>query len=267
MTKYDLINTVTERLTAAGFECARFEATWLVECGIADGEDKVLELLERRIKREPLQYILGEWEFYGLPFKVGEGVLIPRADTETLVETALKIIKDENLQKPTVFDLCAGSGCIGITLAHLTDADVKMFEKSPKAVNYLSTNVELNKVTAEVYEYDVLGEPFSNKFADMIISNPPYIRTEVINTLEAEVQCEPRMALDGGENGLLFYRHIADRWKSALKDGGWLLFEIGFDQATEVTEIMQNYGYSEIRVIKDLSGNDRVVVGKLKVKL
>lgn len=268
MTKTELIKTVEKRLSAAGFEASRFEATQIVEFVLgedgtvnAEVQQKAEIMLDRRLNREPLQYILGEWEFYGLPFKVGEGVLIPRPDTETAVETAVQLIKGK--QNPTVFDLCAGSGCIGITLARLTDANVKMFEKSPDALVFLLANVRLNNVTAAVYEYDVLGEPFCGEKADIIISNPPYIRSEVVETLEPEVQCEPKMALDGGKDGLIFYRHIAGAWKTALKKDGWLVFEIGFDQAGEVTKIMQDEGYSDIQVIKDLGGKDRVVLGSL----
>ena len=269
MTKTELIKTVEKRLSAAGFEASRFEATQIVEFALGKGgtvnaevQQKAEIMLDRRLNHEPLQYILGEWEFYGLPFKVGEGVLIPRPDTETTVETAVQLIKGK--QNPTVFDLCAGSGCIGITLARLTDANVKMFEKSPDALVFLLANVRLNNVTAAVYEYDVLGEPFCGEKADIIISNPPYIRSDVVQTLEPEVQCEPKMALDGGKDGLVFYRHIAGAWKTALKKDGWLVFEIGFDQAGEVTKIMQDEGYCDIQVIKDLGGKDRVVLGSLQ---
>ena len=268
MTKSELIKAVADRLSAAGLDASRFEATQIVEFALGNGgtvtaevQQKAEIMLDRRLHHEPLQYILGEWEFYGLPFKVGEGVLIPRPDTETTVETAVQLIKGK--QNPTVFDLCAGSGCIGITLARLTDANVKMFEKSPDALVFLLANVRLNNVTAAVYEYDVLGEPFCGEKADIIISNPPYIRSDVVQTLEPEVQCEPKMALDGGKDGLVFYRHIAGAWKTALKKDGWLVFEIGFDQAEDVTKIMQDEGYSDIQVIKDLGGNDRVVLGSL----
>lgn len=269
MTKSELIKAVADRLSAAGLEASRFEATQIVEFALGKGgtvtaevQQKAEVMLDRRLNREPLQYILGEWEFYGLPFKVGEGVLIPRPDTETVVETAVQLIKGK--QNPTVFDLCAGSGCIGITLARLTDANVKMFEKSSGALAFLSANVKLNDVAVEVYEYDVLGEPFCGDTADMIICNPPYIRSEVVETLEPEVKCEPKMALDGGKDGLHFYRHIAGVWKTALKKDGWLVFEIGFDQAGEVTKIMQDEGYSDIQVIKDFGGNDRVVLGNIR---
>ncbi len=267
MTKQELIGKIAETLKTAGFESARFEATQIVEflvCGggvTAEIEHKAEKLVNRRLNREPLQYILGEWEFYGLPFYVGKGVLIPRPDTETVVETAIKLL--DGKQNPTVFDLCAGSGCIGITLAHYTDANVKLFEKSVDALQYIFKNIKLNRVEPQVYECDVLGEPPLKDTADLIISNPPYIKSEVIETLEPEVKREPRMALDGGEDGLIFYRHIAKVWKKSLNKGGWLLFEIGFDQAESVTKIMQGEGFYDIEVVKDLGGNERVVLGHI----
>ena len=267
MTKQELIVKFTKTLSEAGFESARFEATQIVEFLVGDGgvtaeiEQKASELVNRRLNREPLQYILGEWEFYGLPFCVGKGVLIPRPDTETVVETAINLLKGK--QNPTVFDLCAGSGCIGITLAHYTDANVKLFEKSVDALQYIFKNIKLNGVEPQVYECDVLGEPPLKDTADLIISNPPYIKADVLETLEPEVKCEPRMALDGGEDGLIFYRHIAKCWKKSLNKGGWLLFEIGFDQAEDVTKIMQDEGFSDVQVIKDLGKNNRVVLGHI----
>ncbi len=268
MTKQELIEKIAKTLNEKGFESARFEATQIVEFSLgnsdsvtAETERQAEELVNRRLDREPLQYILGEWEFYGLPFRVGKGVLIPRPDTETVVETAIKLLKGK--QNPTVFDLCAGSGCIGITLAKHTDAKVSLFEKSPEALLYIFENLKSNGVKSEVYECDVLGEPPLNDTADLIISNPPYIKSEVIETLEPEVKCEPKMALDGGEDGLIFYRHIAKVWKKSLKSGGWLVFEIGFDQAEDVSKIMQDEGFSDVKVIKDLGYNNRVVLGHI----
>ncbi len=268
MTKEQLINELTVALKSNGFESARFEAKEIVQSVLKDTAwnyevtpeqvKAVEEMLQRRFNNEPLQYILGEWEFYGLPFKVGSGVLIPRQDTEVLVETVLPLIQNG---KSRVFDLCAGSGCIGITLAKLTDANVTLFEKSEQALSYLKENVRLNNVAATVLQYDVLGKPYSGK-ADIIVSNPPYIKTKEVETLQAEVKHEPRMALDGGEDGLIFYRRIATDWYSSLEDGGYLVFEIGYDQGDAVTQIMQNAGYREVRCKKDLGGNDRVVIGQ-----
>ncbi len=268
MNKEQLILKVAETLRSNGFESARFEANQIAEAAMGQCVwdtmattqqlEKVDEMLNRRLKNEPLQYILGEWEFYGLPFKVGSGVLIPRQDTETLVEVALPLIKPD---RDKVFDLCAGSGCIGITLAKLGKADVTLFEKSDEALKYLKQNIALNGVEVKALQYDVLGRPFE-KTADIIVSNPPYIKTKVVKTLDPEVKCEPTMALDGGEDGLIFYRHIAKEWKTSLNDGGYLIFEIGFDQGDEVCEILKTAGYKEVKCIKDLGKNDRVVIGR-----
>ena len=268
MNKERLTLEIAQSLKQNGFQSARFEAKEIVNCVLGEclwntevtpeQLERIEKMLERRLKNEPLQYILGEWEFFGLLFKVGQGVLIPRQDTETLVETALPLITPD---RNRVFDLCAGSGCIGITLSKLGKADVTLFEKSEDAFEYLEQNISLNGVNVQALQYDVLGKAF-DKTADMIVSNPPYIRTEVVKTLEPEVKCEPMMALDGGEDGLIFYRHIANEWKSCLTEGGYLIFEIGFDQGQEVCEILKNAGYKEVKCIKDLGNNDRVVIGR-----
>ncbi len=267
MTVEELVFDTAYKLNQSGIESAKFEAKQMVAAAsrnkmsfekVTDGEcELVKQMILRRQQNEPLQYILGEWEFYGLPFKVGEGVLIPRPDTETLVSAVLKL----GVYGKKVFDLCAGSGCIGITLTKLGKAEVTMFEKSPKALKYLKENIQLNGVTAKEKECDVLREVATEK-ADFIVSNPPYIATEVIDTLSAEVKKEPRMALDGGEDGLLFYRHITKEWKRVLNDGGYLVFEIGFDQAEAVMKILTDEGFSCVQCIKDLCSNDRVVMGR-----
>lgn len=265
MNKEELLRSVAARLSENGFESAVFEAAQLCldinkfgevsETAVKDVFSKV----ERRLKHEPLQYILGEWEFCGLTLKVGRGVLIPRQDTETLVETLLPVVKSG---KTEVADLCAGSGCIGIALEKLGGAKVTMLEKSRDALKYLKENVRLNGCSAEVLEYDVLGEPLDRKF-DIIVSNPPYIRREVIKTLSTEVGFEPTEALDGGDDGLIFYRYIANNWKKALNEGGYIAFEIGFDQEKEVCEIAEKAGFKDVTCRRDLCGQPRVVTGHI----
>ena len=258
MTTSQLKRFFLENLQKAGIESADFEAEQLAR--YTDPEKRE-ETLRRRLNGEPLQYILGEWEFFGITLSVGDGVLIPRADTETVVERAIKLLK--GTEKPLVYDLCAGSGCIGIAVAKFTGASLKFFEKSPKALKYLKANVESTGTNGEITVCDVLEEPDEGlPEADLIISNPPYIKSDVIPSLQREVQFEPKMALDGGEDGLIFYRTIAKKWKKKIKKGGYLVFEIGFDQAKEVTEILQNEGYSEVKAERDLTGNHRVVYGK-----
>lgn len=253
----ELTKRIAETLFHNGFESYKFEASEIVKS--AKSEQEAMAFLERRLSREPLQYILGEWEFYGLPFVVGSGVLIPRADTEAVVEQAIKLLGNRKGAK--VLDVCSGTGCIGITMAVKCDAEVTLLEKSVDALRFLKENLKLNGVSAAVLEQDVLVHGLSVTEQDMIISNPPYIKTDVLPTLDAEVQKEPKMALDGGEDGLIFYRRITRLAAIALKVGGHLVFEIGFDQRDEVMSILEQNGFKNITCVKDYGGNDRVVFG------
>lgn len=220
----------------------------------------VNEMLSRRKNGEPLQYILGECEFMSLPFYVESGVLIPRADTETLVETVIEEAKSD----AKILDICSGSGCIGISLAHyIKDATVTMLDISDKAMNVSEKNIALNGVQdrVTVKKCDILNEIPQGEY-DVIVSNPPYIETAVIDKLQTEVKdYEPRLALDGGGDGLVFYRRITDTAPQMLSENGILAFEIGFDQGKSVSELMKK-NFEDIKVTKDLAGNDRVVIGR-----
>ena len=226
--------------------------------------EKIISAAEKRASGYPLQYILGKWEFYGLEFKVGEGVLIPRPDTEILVETVIE--KLGNINSPKMIDLCGGSGCIAISLKkNLPDAVVYTAELSDKALPYLTENARLNDADINIIEGDVTSPDLAEKFGgikfDCIVSNPPYLTDDEMNELMPEVACEPETALRGGKDGLFFYRKISEIWKDRLADGGLLAFEIGYRQGKAVTEIMRNAGFCDISVKKDLGGNDRVVTG------
>ena len=220
----------------------------------------VNEMLSRRKNGEPLQYILGECEFMSLPFYVESGVLIPRADTETLVEEIIKAAKPQM----KILDICSGSGCIGISLAHyIKDATVTMLDISDKAMNVSEKNIALNGVQdrVTVIKCDILNEIPQGEY-DVIVSNPPYIETAVIDKLQTEVKdYEPRLALDGGGDGLVFYRRITDTAPQMLNENGILALEIGFDQGKSVSELMKK-NFEDIKVTKDLAGNDRVVIGR-----
>ena len=175
-----------------------------------------MQTVKRRAGREPLQYLLGEWEFYSLPFKVGEGVLIPRADTEVLVETALNIIK--NRQKPVIADLCSGSGCVAVAIAK-NNAKSKVYaaEKSDIAFGYLTENIKLNSAdNVAAVKADVLMPDFETEPLDLIVSNPPYIPEAQLAFLQPEVKHEPAMAINGGDDGLIFYREIARIYKCSF---------------------------------------------------
>ena len=220
------------------------------------------EALSKRCQRIPLQYILGWTEFMGLRFSVDERVLIPRQDTETLVETVLSQTK--GLSGLTLLDLCTGSGCIAVSLAASGRfAGVSASDLSHGALCLAERNASANKVKVEFLEGD-LFEPVKGRY-DVITANPPYIPRKVIEGLEPEVRdFEPNCALDGGEDGLSFYRRIIGEANRYLKPQGALYLEIGYDQAEEVTELLRAHGFCGVSVVKDLGGNFRVAVGKMK---
>lgn len=233
----------------------------------ADEKEKYLKYIELRSRRIPLQHITGEQEFMGYSFQVNENVLIPRQDTETLVEEALKRLKPEM----QILDLCTGSGCILISLLKKglergikgcggTGTDI-----SEGALAVAARNAERLEVQAEFLQSDLFGR-IEGRY-DLIVSNPPYIPTRVIHGLQDEVRLhDPYIALDGGKDGLYFYREIVSGSVRHMKKGGFLLFEIGYDQGEAVAELMEHAGYKDILVKKDLACLDRVVVGMYNEK-
>ena len=226
---------------------------------ITDEEvEKIREIVDRRNSGEPLQYILGETEFMGMRFIVNEFTLIPRQDTETLVETVVNKIKDKKVR---VLDIGTGSGCIGISIAKLCkNAEVTLLDYSDAILDVAKANAEINDVKVNIERCDILEEIPEGEF-DVIVSNPPYIKSADIKTLQKEVQLEPRLALDGGEDGYDFYREIVNRWSRKLKKGGALAFELGEDQADYVAELLQNEGFSNLKTAYDLSGIKRAIIG------
>ena len=218
--------------------------------------------IQRRLAGEPLQHILGYQNFYGYDFKVSGHVLIPRFETEELVEKTISLIKDKGMK--IVIDMCCGSGCIGITLLkECADIHVYGIDVSNEAImatheNSLNLDVS-DRLT--LYESDLFLD-VPKMHVDIIVSNPPYIPTETIHSLSTEVKDqEPNLALDGGMDGLDFYRRIVVEGKPYLKEGGYLLFEIGHDQMEAVCKLMEENDYKDVRGYKDLSGNDRMVIG------
>ena len=263
-----------ERLAAAGIEEAKLDARLLLEelCGtdrndlLVHGDRPVTEqqensyvnYIELRSRHIPLQHITGYQEFMGLRFKVTPDVLIPRQDTETLVEEVLKNLHDGM----RILDLCTGSGCILLSLLRYSNDCVGIgADLSKKALKVAEENAGSLGLTAEFVQGD-LFEPVTGKF-EIIVSNPPYIPSNVIPTLMEEVrEHDPLMALDGKEDGLYFYREITGKASEYLYPGGMLLLEIGCEQAGAVTELMKNAGYRDVTVCKDLAGLDRVVSGR-----
>lgn len=275
MTFREAISFGEEKLNIAGIEDAKNDA-WLLltfVCKIdrtyyyvhmdeqmsAEQVAEYESVLSKRAEHVPLQYITGVQEFMGLPFHVNDAVLIPRQDTETLVEEALKIIRPGM----KVLDMCTGSGCILISiLKNVVDVEGAGFDISKQAINVAKENAKSNNVTA-TFERSDLFENVTDTY-DVIVSNPPYIPTDVIGGLMPEVAVyEPFQALDGKEDGLYFYRKIVAECKEYLNPNGVVLFEIGHDQGEAVSSLMTEAGFTSVRVVKDLAGNDRVVIGGL----
>lgn len=274
MTAASALKRVLKTLLNAGIEDAQLEARALTQAVLkigstafltddSDIDERLLSELfkkaEKRADGYPLQYIIGEWEFFSLPFAVGEGVLVPRQDTEQLVLFAIEFLKEK--PNAEVIDLCSGSGCIAISIAkHFPKAKVTAVEKSDRAFSYLLKNIEKNNVKVNAVLGDI-ADLETKKYYDLVVSNPPYIESDVLPTLQKEVKHEPAMALDGGNDGLSFYRLIARRWLPKIKHGGALAVEIGYNQKAAVTEIFQKAGIENVRCIKDYGGNNRVIVG------
>lgn len=225
-------------------------------------ERTIKRCLSKRKKGIPLQYILGEWEFYSFPFKVGKGVLIPRADSELLVDLVLEELDGENSK--IVFDLCSGSGALGISISKKAqNAQITLVEKSRKAFSYLKENVKLNKVKVDAFCDDIFKWNPTKK-ADIVICNPPYISKDEMHTLQKEVKKEPTAALLGGKDGLKFYRLLCHRAHDFLKSGGKMLVEIGYTQAEDVKSLFEAADFENVECFKDLNGNDRVISAVLK---
>ncbi|MCI8493029.1 MULTISPECIES: peptide chain release factor N(5)-glutamine methyltransferase [Anaerotruncus] len=218
-------------------------------------------LVARYKAGEPLQYLLGMWEFYGLPFEVGPGVLIPRPDTETLVETALRLLK--GAAAPAVADLCAGSGCVAAAIAHARpDAHVYAVELSDAAFIYLVRNLARNAPgNTKAIRGDVFAPPPLPPL-DLIVSNPPYITRAEMETLSPQVRREPEMALLGGEDGLDFYRALPRACLPLLRPGGYIAFEVGYTQADAVADLLRQNGYQSCAAARDLAGIRRVVYAR-----
>lgn len=233
----------------------------------SDLERRVEELVQRRLAGEPVAYIVGEWEFYGLPLDVSREVLIPRADTEVLAQRAIEKAQAAG-EGGRVLDLCAGSGCVGLAVAaNAPNCRVVLADLSEGALRLCKQNVRRNGLNARVtcISANALEAPSSMLWDfDVIACNPPYIPTGDIEGLDVSVkEYEPLMALDGGVDGLEFYRVIASKWKSAIRLGGTLIFEVGIDQAEAVAQIMADNGFENIVTTEDTGGILRVVEGTI----
>lgn len=218
-------------------------------------ERLVRELVKRRMAGEPLQYIIGMTEFMGLEFAVNKSTLIPRQDTELLVETIISMANEG----AKIIDIGTGSGCIGISLAkYIKNSDVTVADISKAAIETSIQNAKRNSVKVKAVHLDILNDIPKGKF-DIVVSNPPYIETDTIKTLDSVVRdYEPHLALDGGKDGLVFYKKITDTALKILNDGGILAYEIGYNQGGSVSKIVKDK-FNNVCVIKDLCNNDRVI--------
>ena len=282
ITYNNLYLDIRRQLRQAGIEAATLEARELVCFGTGksreqlqrDGglyaspelERRVRDLVDRHLAGEPVAYLIGEWEFYGLPLDISRDVLIPRPDTEVLAEQAIRYLQTQG--ECRVLDLCAGSGCVGLAIAsQVPQTRVVLGEWSDGALKICRQNIRRNGLSGRVVpmQADAREKP-EKALGDFqcIVCNPPYIPQADIDGLDVSVKdYEPHLALDGGEDGLDFYRDISEKWKDALNIGGRLYFEVGIGQADSVLRIMRAQGFGDIQVVKDLHEIPRVVFGTL----
>ena len=222
-----------------------------------------MEIIEKRKLGVPLQYAIGEWEFMGINLYVGEGVLIPREDTSVLVNCVIN--EAEKMNNPKIIDLCSGSGCIAFALEKNLKNNPEIYgvEISEKAFKYIEKNSNKLDSKVQFLNGDIfdISNKFDDEYFDIIVSNPPYIVSNDIAYLQREVLYEPILALDGGNDGLNFYRKICMLWKNKLKNSGVLAFEVGYNQADKVKNIMTSSGFHNISLLKDINNIDRVVIG------
>ena len=229
--------------------------------------DKVAALAERRIAGEPVAYITGSWEFYGLPMLITPDVLIPRMDTELLVDAAKELLNGRKMDA-RVLDLCCGSGCIACAVGHeLPAARIVAVDLSARALEVARRNIAANRLSSRVIclQADATASPpMSMGQFDLIVSNPPYIKSADMRKLDPSVRdYEPAWALDGGKDGLKFYKSIIKHWKVVLRPGGYLLFEVGEGQAESVKEMLLTGGFRSVSSKLDTLGVERVVIGKM----
>lgn len=268
-----------DALAGGGMEAPDFEAQCLMEyvtgfgraAQIARGGEPLEEtaqrrldaLTARRLQHYPLQYLLKSWSFMGFPLSVGEGVLIPRDDTEVVAGLCLDFLKDK--PRARVLDLCAGSGAISIALSKLGGAEVTAVELSEQAFYFLEKNIKDNQAQVSAVRGDVFEcfRDFADGAFDLIVSNPPYIKTAELPALQAEVRFEPALALDGGESGYDFYEAIIRDWSRKLRRGGALAFELGEGQAATVGRLMAAQGFADLRTERDMGGEQRAIIGTM----
>lgn len=279
----DLYLSTRNTLKKSGIEAYALEARVIVACAAKktvnellrdlklytgkDIENTVLDYTARRLRGEPVAYITGAWEFYGMPMKVTPDVLIPRMDTEVLVDAVKELLIGYKMDA-RILDLCCGSGCIACALAReLPAAKLLAIDLSASALEVCRENIAANRLTSRVLcmQADAtVSPPLGIGSFDVIVSNPPYIKSSEILKLDRSVRdYEPVWALDGGEDGLKFYKAIIKYWKSLLRQGGCLVFEVGEDQAQSVGDMLMSAGFNSVAYREDTLGTQRVVIGRM----
>ena len=281
MTLESIYKSLCEKLQKAGVDAPAFDAIWLIgsvldvtrQDIITNGDmpistedtQRISQLANRRINGEPLQYIIGHWEFFGRKFFVGKGVLIPRDDTEVVLCSVFPFLNAIQKDKPIkILDLCSGSGILAITLKlQYPGADITAIEISDEAMAYLKKNAEYHNADIKIIHSDIFdcADAFKPQEFDLIISNPPYVRTHEMQSLQQEVRFEPVLALEGGEDGCDFYRRIIPMYIPKLKRGGMLAFEYDGNQADVISSLMKSNGFENITIFDDLGGVHRAING------
>lgn len=263
MVNHEFFRECVSIMEKNGIDSAYFDTKCIFE-DFPNDESKILSLVKKRSEGYPLQYLLGQWEFYGYPFKVNENVLIPRADTELIIENVLEICRKNNLTSPKIADLCSGSGCIAITLKkQIPSAEVYAMEISKKAVEIIHSNAVLNNAEINILNDDVLNPETENlPIFDIIVSNPPYLTQQEMDTLQKEVTFEPSLALFGGADGLGFYRRMTSIWKNFLRKDGWLIYESGDGQHEDIKNILGKNNFYNITLSRDLNNIIRNVTAQ-----
>ena len=280
----DIYIRARKRLKEAGIDAYGLEARLIVSQAAGKTMEKLMQdlnlyasdefaddvqaMVERRITGEPVAYITGQWEFYGVPLEITRDSLIPRADTEVLVKAAITLFEGRN-GTPRILDLCAGSGCVGVAMGvHMPGARIVMVDNSRRALSLCRRNISRNNLDIRVMcvEADVTETPplLLGDF-DLITCNAPYIPTAELETLDSSVKdYEPIQALDGGPDGLDIIRPVIRLWKGVLRDNGVMMLEIGEGQAPAVAQLLEQAGFTGIRALQDTAGTDRVMVARLK---
>lgn len=277
MTIFEAYNNTKKKLQAAGIEDYVFESKQIIKhiTGFSATQiltnynnklsqfqqDNLTAIIRQREIRYPLQYIFGEWDFYGRSFYVGPGVLVPRADTETVIDHCLEYLKEKS--EPKILDLCAGSGCIGITLGkEKTDSKVLMVEKYNEAITYAEKNIKRNCAdNTKIINGDIFEAVGGEEKYDLIVSNPPYIPAEEMSIVSPETKFEPETALLAEDDGMEFYKAIITNYKNSLKEGGMLCFEVGINEYQKVSQLLSVAGFENISVKKDLGEIERALSG------